>query len=69
MSSISDRLLAEIARDGSTRDSIAAIYHEALRVRLHEFTDWPSVQYALSQRYTRSGLIYIKQQAWKGLPT
>jgi hypothetical protein len=65
-------LLAEIARPGSTRESIAARYRLGIATcqhwENHEFIDWPTVNRTLLTRYTKSGLIYIKRLAWKGSP-
>lgn len=64
-----EALLAEIARKGSTRESIAKVYRDGLRANLQqipaEWVDWPSVNGALLKRYTPSGLDYIKALAWK----
>lgn len=64
---LTDRLLAEIQRDGSTRDSIAEIYREGIKKHmLHfEIVDWPIVNRALLRRYKPSGLNYIKAVAWQ----
>lgn len=63
---MTQQLLAEMARKGSTRDSIAAIYRQGI-IDHHwgDFVDWPTVNKALLTRYTISGLTYIKAQAWK----
>ena len=64
-----DALLAEIARPGSTRESIAALYADGLSAQFDsntwDFVDWPSVNGALLQRYRPSGLDYIKARGWK----
>lgn len=64
-----EQLLAEIARTGSTRDSIAAVRRTQMTYSLvrhnEDFVDWPTVNKALRKRYTVSGLHYIKTQAWK----
>lgn len=65
-----EAMLAEITRPGSTRTSIAAVYREGIVANLKlgtDFVDWPSVNAALLQRYTVSGLIYIERLAWRGL--
>lgn len=60
------QLIAEIARQGSTRDSIAAVYRQGImNQRWGDYVDWPTVNKALSKRYTVSGLKYIKTQVWK----
>jgi len=63
--------LAEIARPGSTRETLAAVYRQGIAAQYNrdgaaEFVDWPTVNHALLKRYTKSGLIYIKRLAWKG---
>jgi hypothetical protein len=66
-----DELLTEIARPGSTRESIAAIYARGIREHASktlcdgDFVDWPTVNKAILTRYTVSGLNYIKAQGWK----
>lgn len=71
MSDRTQDLLTEIARAGSTRASIAAVYREGIRVVSRQtpadFVDWPTVNAALLKRYTKSGLIHIKRLAWKGV--
>lgn len=70
-----ETILAEVARDGSTRNSIADVYGQAIRSwhRLgsrpdpNDFIDWPTVNGAILKRFKPSGLNYIKQRAWKGL--
>lgn len=61
-----EQLLAEIARKGSTRDSIAAVYRLGIvDQHLGDLVDWPTVNMALLKRYKASGLKYIKEKAWK----
>jgi hypothetical protein len=64
-----EALLAEIARKGSTRDSIAVLYREGIRACLGPAgitgLDWPAVNSAILSRYRVSGLNYIKAKAWK----
>lgn len=64
-----EALLTEIARKGSTRESIAAIYRDGIRANLQQqppdFVDWPTVNKSLLDRYTWSGVAYIKALAWK----
>lgn len=65
--SMTDKLIAEIQRDGSNRKSIAAVYREGIWMDSNdcERVDWPSVNAAILSRYSVSGLNYIKAQAWK----
>ena len=64
-----EQLLDEIRRDGSTRQSIAAIYREGIiycqRSGNYAAFDWPIVNGAILKRYTPSGLNFIKTLAWK----
>lgn len=69
MTTRTQALLAEIARSGSTRESIARIYRSGImECQEYGFTygvvDWPRVNRALLKRYTPSGLLYIKTLAW-----
>lgn len=65
-----EALMAEIARAGSTRLSIASVYATGIRAHTTtqgsaDFVDWPTVNGALLKRYTMSGLTFIKAEAWK----
>ncbi len=64
-----EKILAEIAREGSTRESIAESYQlgiiECHFEQEHQFIDWPTINGALLKRYTPSGLNYIKRLAWR----
>lgn len=67
---LTGRLLDEIYRTGATRETIAGVYAECLRASMSggdDFIDWPSANRALLEKYSKSGLIYIKRRAWKGL--
>lgn len=64
-----DDILAEIARKGSTRDSIVAFYRDGI-IACKWGTeggnvDWIAVNHAILERYKVSGLNYIKAKAWK----
>lgn len=58
------RLMAEIQRKGSTRNSIASLYREAIIFGGNNAVDWARVNQAILGRYTVSGLNYIKYLAW-----
>ena len=60
---MTDQLLAEIARKGSTRKTIAMLYREAIVFGRDEVL-WPTVNAAILNRYSVSGLNYIKKLAW-----
>lgn len=66
--SIAQQILAEIDRRGATRLSIAAIYQQAIRqCRASgnmDAVDWPSINFAILDRYKPSGLNFIKRLAW-----
>lgn len=66
---LTDRIVAEVRRPGSTRESIATVYREGIRVSCYqlptEFIDWPTVNRAILTRYTKAGLVFIKRLAWK----
>lgn len=62
--SLTERILAEIARTGSTQRSIAGLYAQGIRDGLQS-VDWPSVNHALLKRYAVSGVNHIKSRAWK----
>jgi hypothetical protein len=68
MTSRTQLLLDEIDRDGSTRDSIAAMYADGIASQQQrveaDFVDWPTVNAALLRRYRPSGLNYIKARGW-----
>ena len=50
----------------NTRKDIAKIYGQALKEGLAG-TDWKLVNQAIIERWSITGLIYIKNLAWKGL--
>ena len=57
-------LLREIADKSLKRDIIAMTY--ALALRSSEETDWKQVNMAIIERWSMSGLHYIKKLAWSG---
>ena len=57
-------LLDEIANKAVKRRDIAKTY--ALALRSSEETDWPKVNRAIIDRWSVSGLEYIKNLAWSG---
>ena len=58
-------LLREVAMPEVTRDLLAMTY--ALAIRSWEPTDWPRVNRAIIERWSESGLRYIKRKSWKGV--
>jgi len=59
-------MLAEIADRKKRRLDIASAYYAALMQQLD--VDWLAVNTAIIQRWSRSGLHWIKARAWKGVP-
>lgn len=59
-------LLREIAGKQFTQRDIAKTYSMALGSS--EPTDWKVVNHAILQRWKPSGLVRIKEWAWKGAP-
>jgi hypothetical protein len=57
-------LMDEISRPESTRRDVAKTY--ALALRSSEKTDWKVVNTAIIDRWSVSGLNWIKQQAHSG---
>lgn len=57
-------LLNEIASRDFNQKSVAMTY--ALALRSSETTDWPTVNNAIIERWSRSGLNRIKEWAWSG---
>jgi len=64
LASCTDSLLKEITDSQFKRRDIAQTY--ALALRSSEPTDWGRVNKAILERWSRSGLEYIKRLAWSG---
>lgn len=56
-------ILREIADKAMKRKDVALTY--ALILRSREKVDWLAINTAIIQRWSKSGLIWIKEQAWK----
>lgn len=56
-------LLEEIANPDMKRKDIALTY--GLALVSGEEIDWPTVNGAIIGRWSRSGLLFIKKEAWK----
>lgn len=56
-------LLTEIADKRMKRNNVATTY--ALALRSSGPTDWATVNRAIMQRWSISGLRYIKERAWR----
>lgn len=57
-------LLDEITNRHMHRRDVAQSY--ALAMKSSEATDWALVNQAIIKRWSKSGLAYIKRQAWSG---
>lgn len=55
-------LLREIELPEATRDTLAVTY--GLAILSSHPTDWPKVNRAIMERWSRSALEYIKRKAW-----
>jgi hypothetical protein len=60
-------MLNEIAQPETTRKMIAETYAMSIvsEAENGEVVDWANVNAAILKRWSRSGLEYIKKQAWK----
>ena len=58
-----DALIWDIRNSEVKRDSVSATY--ALALQSSEPTDWAKVNHAIIERWSLSGLEYIKERAWK----
>lgn len=63
MVDVQNTLLREIATQELSRNSIALTYAFGLRSR--ENIDWAKVNAAIVERWSKAGLKYIKERAWK----
>lgn len=59
-------LLQEIADEAFKRRDVAKTYHLALRSSERDRIDWKKVNRAIIERWSVSGLNWIKEQAWSG---
>lgn len=57
-------LLREIAEPSIKRIDVAKTY--ALAIKSSEAVNWPVVNAAIIKRWSKSGLVWIKKQAWSG---
>jgi hypothetical protein len=58
-----ETLLSEINELRLKQKDVAITY--ALAMRDHGNVDWPTVNQAIINRWSRSGLVRIKEMAWK----
>lgn len=58
-------ILAELKLEGTTRDSIALTCAMCLTSPERDTIQWPVVNEAIKNKWSRSGLKYIKDKAWK----
>lgn len=59
-------LLDEIANPEIKRKDVAQTYRLALQSAERDTIDWAKVNQAIIQRWSRSALHWIKEQAWSG---
>lgn len=62
MVDVEGSLMREIADPRMTRDDVALSY--AFGLREQEAVDWPKVNKAIIERWSRAALTYIKTKAW-----
>ena len=60
------QLLQEIADSRMKRRDVAQTYRLAMQSSEVNRVDWSKVNAAIMQRWSRSALEWIKQQAWSG---
>ena len=61
------QLLGEIADTRITQRSVALTYRLAMIAEQHgETVDWPKINRAIMNRWSRSGLERVKKMAWAG---
>lgn len=58
-------LLREIGDKAFTRDDVALTYAMTLRSSERDSVNWGKVNGAISDRWSRSAVLYIKEKAWK----
>lgn len=59
-------LLAEITDKGMKQKDVAQTYGLTLKSSECEKVNWPKVNQAIMDRWSKSGLIRIKKMAWSG---
>lgn len=69
MTNCESTLLMEIASKKSKRKDIAFTYRMALEaeVERRERIDWVKINRAIIERWSESGLVWIKRHAWSGI--
>jgi hypothetical protein len=62
-----ERIYSEIADKKYKRNHLAETYKEMIRDQLvnRSTFDWPKINAAIIERWSISGLVYIKERAWK----
>lgn len=51
----------------ASRDEMATAYADLLRTKNADWKTWPTLNLAIMDRWSSSGLQYIKRQAWKAV--
>lgn len=63
--SIESDFLNKLKEEKVTRDDIVPLYAQGIYWK--EFVDWVKINKAIMDKWSKSGLIYIKHKAWKEL--
>lgn len=61
-----ETILREIADKNAKRLDVAQTYSLALRSSEAPTIDWAKINKAIMDRWSKAGLIWIKQKAWSG---
>ena len=51
----------------SSRDEFVPVYADLLLSRPADWPTWPTLNLAIMDRWSRSGLAYIKRKAWESV--
>lgn len=59
-----ETILREIAQAEMKRTDVAMTYAMCLTMA-DDYVDWPSINAAIIERWSRSGLEWVKREAWR----
>ena len=62
---LENRIMATIENRKMTRREVAEVYALGVRLRAYNILDWRRVNTAIVERWSVSGLTWIKREAWK----
>lgn len=62
-----ENLYAKIADPKAKRKDVAMAYRRALTAITPEICNWADVNAQIWARWSKSGLLWIKREAWKGM--